>query len=180
MRVEKLRHGRGVRAIAEHADLDRGNLHVLYQNIQLRAQRGGGREVQILDALRGLHCQRGDGPDAVAAVRRERLQVRRGPGAAGWIKASDGQQNRRGGVRMAIVIAHYARVRSFLAYLFWLPRSSARVKRKLPATLCASTHRASRQTRMYADFFLQRKKKFWEKVGADRVRSARKLESGDG
>ena len=79
--------------VAQHADLDRGNLQILRQRVELRAQRGRGRGVHGLHALRGLHGQRGDGGHAVAIVRRNRFQIGADTGAAGRIKTGDGQDN---------------------------------------------------------------------------------------
>ena len=84
-----------LRAIAQHADFHRGDLHVFGKRVELRAQRRGGSRVNGFHALRGLHGQRGDRGDAVAIVRGESFQVRADARAAGRIKARDGQNDRR-------------------------------------------------------------------------------------
>ena len=49
---------------------DGGDLQILRQRIELRAQRGRGRLMNRLNALRGLHGERGDRLHAVAGCSR--------------------------------------------------------------------------------------------------------------
>jgi len=58
--------------------------------------------VNSFDALRALHCQRGDSGDAVTTVRGERFQVGGGAGAAGRIETCDRQQDGRRWVAVSV------------------------------------------------------------------------------
>src|ERR1019366_9179965 len=51
-------------------------------------------------ALRGLHGQRRDGPDAIAVMRGDGLEVRCDARAGGWIETRDGQHVRRGHIHV--------------------------------------------------------------------------------
>src|SRR4029077_14736376 len=80
--VEEFRDHGGVAAVAEHSDFHGGNVAVLYERFELGAQFRAGRVVDGFDALRVLDGERGDGGDAVAAVRGERFQIGGGACAA--------------------------------------------------------------------------------------------------
>ena len=91
--VEKFGDRRGVSARSEHADFDGGDLQILRQGVELRAQRRRGRRMDGLHALRGLHGERGDRRDAVAVMRGKSFQVGADTRAAGRIETGDRQNN---------------------------------------------------------------------------------------
>ena len=93
--IEKFRHHGRVATVAEHSDFHRGDVAIVYERFELSAQLSAGRVVNRFDALGVLDGERGDGSDAVAAVRGERFQIGGGARAAGRIKTRDRQQNRR-------------------------------------------------------------------------------------
>ena len=103
VRVKEFRDRARVTAIAQHPDLDRGDVTILRQRIELRPQFRARCVVDSLDALRVLHRQRGDCRNAVAAVRCECLQVRRCPRPTRGIEARNRQENRR---RTVPVVRH--------------------------------------------------------------------------
>ena len=85
--------------VAEHADLDGVDADVVADGVQLRGQEFGRRNVDGPDAAGVLGRQGGDGGHAVAAVRGNAFQVGLDSGAAGGVRAGDGQHARNPGRR---------------------------------------------------------------------------------
>ena len=77
--------------VAEHADLDGVDADVVADGVQLRREERRRGDVDGAHALGVLGGQGGDGGHAVAAVRRDALQVGLDPGPAGGVGAGDGQ-----------------------------------------------------------------------------------------
>ena len=77
--------------VTEHADLDGVDADVVADGVQLRREERRRGNVDGAHALGVLRCQGGDGGHAVAAVRRDALQVGLDSGPAGGIGAGDGQ-----------------------------------------------------------------------------------------
>jgi len=67
--IKKFADHHGVAAVAQHTDFHGGYLAIIYQHFQLRAQFRAWRVMNGLHALCILHGERGDGCNAVAAVR---------------------------------------------------------------------------------------------------------------
>ncbi len=79
------------RGVAEHADLDGVDADVVADGVQLGREERRRGHVDGAHALGVLGCQGRDGGHAVAAVRRDALQVGLDPGPAGRVRAGDGQ-----------------------------------------------------------------------------------------
>ena len=94
--IEELRDHRCVGAVAQHADLHRGDGDVFDERIELRAEDRGGRDVHALYALRGLHGERRHRGDPIAVVRGKGFQVGGNARACARIKPGDAEDNRGG------------------------------------------------------------------------------------
>ena len=81
--------------IRHHADLDRADLEIGEHRIDLRGDKFRGHLMNARDAGGVLRGQRGDDGGAVDAERGKRLQVGLNAGAAGGIRAGDGERDRR-------------------------------------------------------------------------------------
>ena len=82
--------------VAEHADLDRGDVEILENRVDLRARRSSRRSgVDRADAERVLRGHRRDRARAVDAERGEGLEIGLDPRAAAGIRAGDRQRDRR-------------------------------------------------------------------------------------
>ena len=78
----------------QHADLDRRHANVVENGVDLAGQELGRRDVNRGDAPRVLRGQRGQDGHAVAAERRERLEIGLDAGTAAGIRSGDGQEVR--------------------------------------------------------------------------------------
>jgi hypothetical protein len=73
---EKTRDSRGDFGRTEHAGLDAGGRQVGAEVVERTAQQRGVDRLDLRDAERGLHRERGDGGQAEEAVRGKGLDVR--------------------------------------------------------------------------------------------------------
>lgn len=106
VRVQKLSHDHRICAVAQHADLYRGDFAVFGENLELLAQFRAGSVVHRFDSLCVLHRHCRDCRHSIAPIRCKRLQVCRYSRAATWIEARNGQENGRDGDGLSMKMTH--------------------------------------------------------------------------
>ncbi len=83
------------RKLRHHPDLDRVDVEIAENRIELRGHEIGGHLMDAADAARVLRGQGRDDGGAVDAERGKGLEVGLDAGAAGRIRAGDGERDRR-------------------------------------------------------------------------------------
>ena len=101
MRLQAIGDGRRDAAVRKHADLHRGDGDVGEYGVDLRADEGRRGHMDARHAAGVLRRQRGDDGHPVTAVGGKGFQIGLDAGAAGGIRAGNGQQIRDHGFSRA-------------------------------------------------------------------------------